>query len=45
MRTLRGLQKRYLDLAECYRLLAKEGEQLVAQGVIPMDPLPSLPPP
>jgi hypothetical protein len=42
---LPGLKKRYLDLADCYRLLAKEREQLVAQGVIPMEPLPSLPPP
>jgi hypothetical protein len=40
-----GLKKRYADLAECYRLLAKEREQLVTQGVIPMDPLPGLPPP
>jgi hypothetical protein len=40
-----GLKKRYTDLAECYRLLAKEREQLVIQGVIPANPLPSLPPP
>ena len=38
--TQQGLKKRYLDLAECYRLLAKEREQLVAQGAITMDPLP-----
>ena len=37
------LKKRYADLAECYRLLAKEREQLVAKGVIPANPLPSLP--
>ena len=42
---LPGLKKRYTDLAECYRLLAKEREQLVTQGVIPANPLPSLPPP
>jgi hypothetical protein len=40
-----GLKKRYTDLADCYRLLAKEREQLVTQGVIPANPLPSLPPP
>ena len=40
-----ALKKRYADLAECYRLLAKEREHLVATGVIPADPLPSLPPP
>ncbi|MEA2874414.1 MAG: hypothetical protein QOH67_4404 [Hyphomicrobiales bacterium] len=40
-----GLKKRYADLAECYRLLAKEREQLVTDGAIPMEPLPSLPPP
>jgi hypothetical protein len=42
---LPGLKKRYADLAECYRLLAKEREQLVAQGAIIPDPLPSPPPP
>jgi len=41
---LQGLRKRYTDLAECYRLLTKEREQLVSDGVIPMEPLPSLPP-
>ena len=40
-----GLKKRYTDLAECYRLLAKEREQLVTEGAIPANPLPSLPPP
>jgi hypothetical protein len=39
------LKKRYADLAECYRLLAKERERLVKQGVIPMEALPGLPPP
>jgi hypothetical protein len=39
------LRKRYTDMAECYRLLAQERERLVAQGVIPMDPLTALPPP
>jgi hypothetical protein len=38
-----GLKKRYTDLAECYRLLAKEREQLVTEGAIPANPLPSLP--
>ena len=42
---LQGLRRRYTDLAECYRLLAKEREQLVSDGVIPMEPSPSLPPP
>ncbi len=39
------LRTRYADIAECYRLLAKERERLVAQGVIPMDPPPNTPPP
>jgi hypothetical protein len=39
-----GLKKRYTDLAECYRLLANERERLVAEGAIPMDPLPAPPP-
>jgi hypothetical protein len=34
-----GLKKRYTDLAECYRLLAKERERLVAEGAIPSEPL------
>jgi hypothetical protein len=29
-----GLQKRYLDIAECYRLLAEERRRLIAAGVI-----------
>jgi hypothetical protein len=33
-----SLQRRYLDLAECYRLLAAERERLIAQGEI--TPLP-----
>ena len=39
------LKNRYADLAESYRLLAKERERLVAEGAIPANPLPSLPPP
>ena len=38
-----SLKKRYADLAECYRLLARERERLVIEGVIPMEPLPSQP--
>jgi hypothetical protein len=29
-----ALQKRYLDIAECYRLLARNRHQLVAAGAI-----------
>jgi hypothetical protein len=29
-----SLQKRYADLAECYRLLANERQRLVAEGTI-----------
>jgi hypothetical protein len=28
------LKKRYADLAECYRLLAKERERLIAEGAV-----------
>jgi hypothetical protein len=38
-----GLRTRYADLADCYRMLAKEREQLVVQGAIPGEPLPSTP--
>ena len=38
-----SLKNRYSDLAECYRLLAKERERLVTEGVIPSTPLPNLP--
>jgi hypothetical protein len=31
------LKKRYADLAESYRLLAKERERLVACGALPSD--------
>lgn len=29
-----GLQKRYTDIAECYRLLAEERRRLIEAGVI-----------
>jgi hypothetical protein len=29
-----GLKKRYADVAECYRLLASERQQLIAKGAI-----------
>jgi hypothetical protein len=32
-----ALKKRYADLAECYRLLAKERERLGADGTISSD--------
>ncbi len=31
------LKKRYADMAECYRLLAKERKRLAAEGIIPLD--------
>jgi hypothetical protein len=31
------LKQRYADLAACYRLLAKERERLVAEGVLSAD--------
>ena len=33
-----GLKKRYADLADCYRLLAKERERLIAAGELAPDP-------
>jgi len=32
-----SLQKRYADLAACYRLLAEERKRLIAAGDIPRD--------
>lgn len=29
-----SLQKRYADIAECYRLLAEERQRLIAEGTI-----------
>jgi hypothetical protein len=31
------LQKRYMDLAQSYRLMAEEGERLIANGTIASD--------
>jgi hypothetical protein len=39
------LRTRYPEIAECYRMLAKEHERLVAQGAILSEPLPSPSPP
>ena len=36
-----GLKKRYADLADCYRLLAKERERLIADGELTPDPPPN----
>ena len=33
-----SLQKRYADVAECYRLLANERRRLIAAGAIKPDP-------
>ncbi len=32
-----ALQRRYADLAECYRLLARERKRLLDEGIIPPD--------
>jgi hypothetical protein len=32
-----ALNKRYADLAECYRLLAAERERLIKEGAIPSE--------
>jgi len=34
------LKKRYADLAQSYRLMAKERERLIANGIIESDPPP-----
>ena len=34
------LRKRYADVAESYRLMAKERERLIAEGLIESKPLP-----
>ena len=31
------LKKRYVDLAECYRLLAEDRKRLIDEGAIPSD--------
>jgi hypothetical protein len=36
-----SLKKRYVEIAECYRLLAEERKRLVAQGVIASDAPPN----
>ena len=33
-----GLKRRYLDLAECYRLLAAERRRLIAEGQLAPSP-------
>ena len=32
--TAPGLQKRYMDIAECYRLLAEERRRLIEAGIV-----------
>ena len=32
-----ALQKRYSDIAECYRLLARERQRLIDEGVIELE--------
>jgi hypothetical protein len=34
-----SMQKRFADIAACYRLLAKERERLIATGAIPPETL------
>ena len=36
-----ALKKRYADLANCYRLLAREREKLIADGALAPEPAPN----
>ena len=35
--SIEALQKRYTDIAECYRLLARERQQLIKSGSVQSD--------
>jgi len=38
------LRRRFADMAECYRLLARERKRMVADGIVPLQPEDSGPP-